>query len=173
MEVLVQPLTDVTKMRRACEMTMHGQTSKVTLKSIYKSEHSPIRLITFWIEMQNIPTFVSVHIVRHKHGVEHFVQSNRDDLWIDKTKQIDRNTPVNHGMYVNAQALINMSRKRLCYKSHQKTVATWMRVKNAVAKVDDDLPQFMVPECVYRNGICPELKVCKPGLDAVMKAYSK
>jgi hypothetical protein len=40
-------------------------------------------------------------------------------------------------------------------------------------KVDPDLADHMVPECVYRNGFCPEMRECKPGLEKVMKAYLK
>lgn len=173
MKISVAPLTDIAFVRRACEMTMHGQTSKISLRKIYQCEHSPIRLRKFWIEFSGIPTFVSVHFVRHKIGVDHFVQSMRDDLYVDSTKVVDRNTPVNHGMDINAQALIAMSRKRLCYKSHVKTVGVWRKLTRAVAKVDPDLADFMVPECVYRNGYCPELKECRPGLTKVMGAYRK
>lgn len=171
MKIIIKELTSVEDVRRACEMTMHGQTSKISLRNIYKCEHSPARVRRFWVELQGIPTFVSVHLVRHKHGVEHFVQSMRDDLYIDKTVKVDRNTPVNHGMEINAQALIGISRKRLCYKAHVKTVAVWRKLLKAVAKEDPDLAHFMVPECVYRNGHCPELRECKPGLARVLKAY--
>ncbi len=173
MEIIIRELTGVEAVRRACEMTMHGQTSKISLRNIYKCEHSPARVRLFWVELKAIPTFVSVHLVRHKHGVEHFVQSMRDDLYIDPETIVDRNTPVNHGMMINAQALMTISRKRLCYKSHVKTVAVWRKLRKAIKEVDPDLQDFMVPDCVYRNGLCPELKVCKPGLERVMKAYGK
>lgn len=173
MEVVVKSLTDLSLVRRACEMTMHGQESKVSLKSMYRAEHSPIRCRMFWVELRGIPSFVSVHLVRHKHGVEHFVQSMRDDLYIDPTKVVDRYTPVNHGMLINAQALIQISRKRLCLKSHKKTVAVWSKLRKAISDVDPDLASFMVPECVYRNGFCPELRMCEPGVEKVCATYRK
>ena len=145
--------------------------SEMTLEKIYRCEHSPVRTQLFWIEMQGIETFVSVHLVRHKYGVEHFVESNRDDR--GGSNAVDRLTPVNHGMLANAQALINMSKKRLCYASHRTTVAQWMKLKKAMKSTDPALSSAMVPECVYRNGFCPELRECKPGLAAVMKAYDK
>lgn len=91
----------------------------------------------------------------------------------DTEKPITREDQVNHGMYINAQALINMSLKRLCYASHGRTVATYMKLKKAMKKVDPALSDAMVPACVYRNGICPELRECKPGLAAVLRAYAK
>lgn len=173
MNVIVREVTDPQLVRRACEMTMHGQISRVSMRAMYRAEHSPIRCRMFWVELQGIPSFVSVHLVRHKHGVEHFVQSMRDDLYLEKNSKVDRNTPVNHGMFINAQALIQISRKRLCLKSHAKTVAVWTKVRKAIKDIDADLADHLSPECVYRNGLCPELKQCKPGVDEVIRAYAE
>lgn len=173
MHVTISKLTDTTLMIRACEMTRHvGQrTTGMTLAKMYRCEHSPIRTQLFWIELRGIPTFVSVHLVRHKIGVEHYVESNRDDRGGSET--VTRDTPVNHGMLINAQAIIAISQKRLCYAAHRKTVAAWTRVKKAIAEVDLALSRVMVPACVYRGGICPELKECNVGLTKVMKAYGR
>lgn len=173
MKIEVKPITDVATVQRAAQMTTHGQPIKAPLRAWYRTEHSPVRVRAFWIELLGIPSFVSVHLTRHKMGVEHFVQSMRSDRGGAGDDVVTRNTPVNHGMMINAQAIITMSRKRLCYASAQKTVATWSRLRKAIRQVDADLPDFMVPECVYRNGICPEFKECAPGLAKVMKAYRK
>ncbi len=157
MEIKVKKLTDESLMRRACEMTMRGATSKTTLDKIYDCEHSPMRTQLFWIEMLEIPTFVSVHLVRHKIGVEHFVMSNRDDRGGNDT--VSRNTPVNHGMLIDAQSLINMARKRLCKKSHKETVKIFSLLRDKISEVDIDLAKYMIPECEYRSG-CHELKTC-------------
>jgi hypothetical protein len=137
----------------ACEFTS-GQTRFTTDNTdMYHAEHSPIRTQCFWIEMYGIPTYVSVHLVRHKVGVEHFVQSNRD-------VEANRMTPVNHAMFVNAAALIQMARKRLCGKADRKTREVMEKIKRAVETVDEELAVNMVRECDYRNGHCPELKPC-------------
>jgi hypothetical protein len=172
-DIHIEKLVDDRIMRRACDMTRKPgmKPSEMTLEKIYRCEHSPMRTQTFWIELRNIFTFVSVHIVRHKYGVEHFVESNRKDRGGKGDE--DRYTPVNHGLFANAQALVNMSLKRLCYASADETVATWMKLKKAMRKVDPALSDHMVPVCVYRNGICPELRECKPGLEAVLRAYAK
>lgn len=175
MDVIVREISGVPLMRRACEMTMHGQQSKVSLEMMCRAEHSPLRCIIFWVELRGIPTFVSTHLVRHKHGVEHFVQSNRDDLYLskDESAKVGRETPVNHGMLINAQALIQISRKRLCLKSHKKTVAVWSKLRKAMRDVCPEVADHMVPECVYRNGLCPELRPCVPGPEKVCSAYKK
>jgi hypothetical protein len=172
MKVSVTALTDKAQVNRAAEMTTHGQPVNAPLKAWYRTEHSPIRMREFWIEMEGIPTFVSVHLVRHNIGVDPFVMSNREDRGGAGDTVVNRLTPVNHGMKLNAESLINISKKRLCFKSSRETSAVWMRVKKAVAEIDPDLARFMVPMCVYRNGICPEFSECKPGLKNVMKAYS-
>jgi hypothetical protein len=154
----------------AAEMTTHGQAVNAPLEAWFRSEHSPARMVSFWVELEGVETFVSVHFSRHKVGVDHFVQSNRDDRGGNGTE--GRNTPVNHGMVVNAQALINMARRRLCYKSHKRTVSAMQKIKLAVGRELPELEKYLVPECVYRNGICPEFSECKPGLKNVMAAYA-
>jgi len=157
MTIAVQKLTDESLMRKACAVTNGKTSSKVTLEQIYKCEHSPIRTQLFWIEMYGIPSFVSVHFVRHKVGVEHFVKSLRDDR-CGKGNET-RNSPVNHFMLINAQALINMARKRLCTKAHKETRKVMNEIKMAVRNVDFPLFERLVPDCEYRNG-CYELKSC-------------
>lgn len=173
MKIHIQPLTDLAIVQRAAQMTTHGQPIKAPLKAWYRTEHSPVRMRKFWIELLGIPTMVSVHLVRHKIGVDHFVQTMRDDRGGAGDDKVNRLTPVNHGLDINAQALIQMSRKRLCLASHKRTVAVWTKLRKAMKEVDPDLARFMVPECVYRNGVCPEFKECAPGMEKVVSVYRK
>ena len=158
MKIIIKKLTDESLMRRACEMTMARGSSKITLEKIYKCEHSPMRTQIFWVEMQDIYTFVSVHLVRHGIGVTHFVKSNRDDRGGDE--KVDRLTPVNHGMLINAQELINIARKRLCSKAHKEATRVVQAIKDAMVEVDPALAARMVPECAYRGGVCHEIVCC-------------
>ena len=156
MIITARKLTDKTLVRLACEATMDNK-SKVTLDTIYKCEHSPIRTQMFWIELRSIPSFVSVHLVRHKIGVEHFVKSLREDRCGNGTE--NRNTLTNHSMLINAQSLINMARKRLCLKASKETVEVMEHIKKSIRKVDPYLYKYMVKDCQYRNG-CNEIKSC-------------
>lgn len=158
MEVRIKKLTDVSLMQQACEATMRGQKSKLSLQKIYQCEHSPIRTQLFWVELIGVPTFVSVHLVRHKVGVEHFVMSNRTDR--GGSDEVNRLSPVNHSMLLNAQTLIQMARKRLCSQASKETQDWFKAIKEAVKTVDEDLYHYLVVECEYRNGICPELRCC-------------
>lgn len=127
---------------------------------MYKAEHSPIRTIWFWIVLE-VPYWVSTHLVRHNVGVTTFVKSQRNDRQSDYDRnKAPQDSPVLHGMFINAQALINVSRKRLCMKASKETREAWEAVRKAVEIIDPQLAGCMVPECKYRNGACPELKPC-------------
>ena len=111
----------------------------------------------FAVEMKDIPSFVSTHLVRHKIGVEHFVQSNRADR--GGNAHADRNTLINHLMVLNAQALITMARKRLCSKASLETQEIMATIANKIHEVDAALAMCMLPECEYRGG-CTEMNSC-------------
>jgi hypothetical protein len=159
MNVTVQKLTGAGLAQKACKFTLHSHAdTEITLDRLYRAEHSPIRTQLFWVEMLGIPNFVSVHFVRHKVGVEHFVQTMRTDRGAEEIA--NRLTPTNHAMLANAQALVNMGRKRLCHKASQETREVMVLIRKAMCTVDPALTRFMVPECVYRGGICHEIKPC-------------
>ena len=48
-------------------------------RRILLSEHSPIRQMMFQWKWVNLKYWVSVHFVRHKIGIEHFVSTQRTD----------------------------------------------------------------------------------------------
>lgn len=130
------------------------------------SEHSPIRKLKTswkWIELKY---FVSVHFVRHKIGIEHWISTQRDDRTTTvEQSHISRgkspqDAPVNHECEANAQSLISISRKRLCSCASPETRQAWQLVKDKVAEVEPELAKCMVRECVYRNGLCPEMFAC-------------
>ena len=128
-------------------------------KKILRAEHSPIRLLEFTVRMDDLPYWVSVHLVRHKIGIEHFVSTQRTDrTGIDRTV-LPQDAPVSHTIKVNAQALINISRKRLCAQAAPETRRVWKAVIDAVREVEPEIAEICVPDCVYR-GRCFELKCC-------------
>ena len=129
-------------------------------RKLINSEHSPLRTLMFTIEMKDIPYYNSVHFVRHKFGVEHYVKSQRSNKNRENEPQ---NAPVNHIMDINAQALIFMARKRLCGKADKKTQEIMKTIKDKIIDVCPEFQGFLVPDCMYRGGICHEFKSC--GLD--------
>lgn len=128
-------------------------------KTILLAEHSPIRRIRFGWKWRDLKSWVSVHFVRHKHGIEHWVSTQRTDrTGVDRNAKT-QDAPVSHECEANAQALIFISRRRLCRQASPETRAAWMDVKAEVAKTDRVLASVMVPECIYR-GFCPEFHSC-------------
>lgn len=67
----------------------------------------------------------------------------------------------NMGLLLNAEEIINISKLRLCRRASKETRDVWQEVKEQVAKVDPDLAFMMVPQCIYRGGICPENYSCR------------
>jgi thymidylate synthase ThyX len=161
---IVKDLTGIEPFKRACESTtgrnMTKQSAYNLLKRMYIAEHSPIRCRLFFVEIKNIPTFVCNHFVRHKVGVEFFCLSHRSDRTGVKDELSNRLTPTSFSMLINAQALINIARKRLCYKASEETRNVMQLIKQTVTDIDPDLAYSMVPDCVYR-GYCHEMSSCK------------
>lgn len=128
-------------------------------KKLLMAEHSPIRKLKFSWKWKNLPYWVSVHFVRHKVGIEHFVKTQRTDRTGTSRDELPQGAPVNHECEADAQALITISRKRLCNGASPETRAAWKMVKAAVAEREPELASCMVRECVYR-GFCPEMFGC-------------
>lgn len=128
-------------------------------KQILLAEHSPIRKIKFSWKWTNLKSWVSVHFVRHWLGIIHFVTTQRVDRTGKDRDKSPQDTPVEHEAEANAQALINISRKRLCNQASPETRKAWIEVKNEVKEKDPILASVMVKECIYR-GFCPEPNGC-------------
>ncbi|MFZ4394854.1 MAG: thymidylate synthase ThyX [Kiritimatiellia bacterium] len=123
------------------------------------AEHSPIRQLGVQWKWCGLKYWVSVHFVRHKIGIEHFVRTQRTDRTGKDRDQIAQSASVDHECLANAQAIINISRKRLCRQASPETQAAWRTFLEALAAQEPELASVCVPECVYR-GFCPEIKCC-------------
>lgn len=73
--------------------------------------------------------------------------------------KFDRYAPTDLLGIMNAEAIINMSHKRLCSKASKETREVWMQVCDEISSVDLALSDHCVPQCVY-CGFCPEPKSC-------------
>lgn len=126
------------------------------------AEHSPIRLIEYEWTWSDIMQWVSTHLVRHHEGCEKFVHSQRGDRRaileeynVSSRDELPQGATNDMDMTANAQALINISRKRLCNCASKETREAWKQVQDAIREVDPVMADKMVPECIYR-GFCPE-----------------
>lgn len=125
-----------------------------------RCEHSPIRTLMFTIQLIYVPYWVSVHLVRHKYGVEHYVKSQRNDRQSDYDRNsAPQNQPVNHILDVNAIELIYMARKRLCSKAAEETKEVMEMIVAEVIKTNPEFKEALVPQCEYL-GRCPEMYGC-------------
>lgn len=135
----------------------HKEPSRSWVAKMLLAEHSPIRLKEYEWVWHSIKQWITTHYVRHFLGCEKFVHSQRQDrreleVPRDELPQGSENDMM---MCANAQALINISRKRLCSCASAETRAKWQEVKDAMWKQDPIMASRMVPECQYR-GFCPE-----------------
>lgn len=129
-------------------------------RKILLAEHSPIRTLMWTVQMTDVPYWVAMHLVRHKYGVEWYVQSQRND----RQDRYDRNAArqdelVTLIMDANAQALISISRKRLCGKAAPETRQLWQEVCYELESKSPELGAVLVPDCAYR-GVCCEMHPC-------------
>ena len=145
-------------------------------RSLLMAEHSPIRIGHIISKIYRAPQFVHGHLVRHHVGVTPFISTLRADRNnYDETP--NRNT-LQEGEYdYNFQSLIDISKKRLCNCASKETRETWKKVKEKVAEVEPELAECMVRECVYRNGLCPEMFTCNyihtKEFEEELKRYTK
>lgn len=129
-------------------------------RQLIESEHSPLRELWFGIKME-VPYWVSVHFVRHHIGVSHYVQTQRSD----RQDNYDRNkapqdTLVSHIMSINAQELVFMAHKRLCYQASKETREVMEEIVRQVLITNPEFESVLVPLCYYRGGLCTEFKPC-------------
>jgi hypothetical protein len=124
-------------------------------------EHSPIRAIKIRWKWTDLPSWVSVHFVRHKIGCEHWVTTQRTDrvkTGVDRGES-PQSTPVTHIMEADLQSIINISKVRLCNGASPETRQAWQMFLNELAEIEPEVVALCVPTCVYR-GFCPEFYKC-------------
>lgn len=127
-------------------------------KKMLTCEHSPIRTLMFTVVME-VPYWVSVHYVRHKYGVEHFVRSQRTDRTGEDRNEKRQDEMVTHIMDINAQELIFMARRRLCNLASPETREVMEEIVRQVVEACPEFEGVLVKNCVYR-GRCPEMRGC-------------
>lgn len=156
---------DWLKIKSACMTTISKEAgpkepSHEWRRKLLLCEHSPIRRGSISWKFEEIPYCISTHFVRHHEGVEKWVGTSRADRTeIKDRSQRTQMDMVPMEMEANIQALINISRKRLCTSADPLTRKYWKAVLEAIKEYDEDIYWACVPECV-RDGGCPEYKPC-------------
>ncbi len=129
-------------------------------RAMLTARHSPIRELNFAFELINVPYWVSVHLCRHHVGCQPYVQSQRND----RQSRYDRNSapqsaPVNMIWTMNAEALMTIANKRLCYSASTETRNVVHQMCRLVTTQCPEFADELVPACEY-NGVCHEMNCC-------------
>ena len=144
--------------------TIHREAGEKEPPSSWKrrmllSERSPIRQIQIKAKWYDLLSWVSVHFVRHKYGIEHWVRMQRSDRTGTDRNNISQGALVEHEFLANAQAIIFISRKRLCFQASKETRQAWKEFLVEIESAQPELYKVCVCDCVYR-GYCYEFKSC-------------
>ena len=71
-------------------------------RKLLRANHSPIRTLNFCFKLINIPSWVSVHLVRHIHAIP-FVKTQRNDRQTDFDRgKAPQDTPVTMNWYITS-----------------------------------------------------------------------
>ena len=129
---------------------------------ILEARHSPIRYLNFSFLIEDIPSWISVHLVRHHVGCQPFVKSQRNDRQsdYDRTKA-PQDAPVTMIWDINGEAMMTIANKRLCNQASEETREVVKLMCREVIKVCPEYAPFLVPMCVYHGGVCHEMFPCQ------------
>lgn len=128
---------------------------------ILRARHSPIRYLIYSYYIHDIPSWVSVHLVRHHLGCQPYVKTQRND----RQTEFDRNaarqdTPVDMIIDINAEELQTIANKRLCMQAADETRAVVAEMCKLAAKATPELDSLLIPDCARHGGICYEMFPC-------------
>ena len=129
-------------------------------EDMLNARHSPIRYLRFSFLLEDIPSWVSVHLVRHVHA-QPYVRSQRND----RQEMYDRNkaqqdSPVDMIWDMNAEQLLVIANKRLCMQASPETRMVVEEICNKVVELCPEFNNYLVPMCMYHGGVCHEMKPC-------------
>ena len=117
-------------------------------RKILRAEHSPIRSFIFCFKITNLKSWIAPHFVRHHVGVEKWVRTQRSDRTGIDRDDLPQGAEVEMEIEANAQALINIARKRLCSQASVETREVMDAIKKEVEKKDPIVADVMVKECI-------------------------
>ena len=123
---------------------------------ILRARHSPIRYLRFSFLIEDLPSWVSVHLCRHVHA-QPYVKSQRND----RQNEYDRNAapqnaPVDMIWDINGEELCVIANKRLCKMASAETQAVVREMCRKVISVCPEFEGLLVPSCQYNN-LCHEM----------------
>ena len=163
-EILKRPTEEDWMLCKKCTLVTVGKDSDKApthewKTRLLKANHSPIRTLQFCFRLSNIPSWVATHLVRHVHATP-FVKTQRTDRNNGRDRGADRqDTPVDMCWYMNAEELITISHKRLCYQASPETREVVKAICDEVIKTNPEFNGLFVPNCEYMH-CCNEFSPC-------------
>lgn len=126
---------------------------------ILKARHSPIRRLRFSFLLEDVPSWVSVHLVRHVHA-QPYVKSQRNDRQDEYDREkAPQDAPVTMIWDMNAEEFMVVTNKRLCKQASDKTRQVVKMMRDEALKTNPEFTDFLVPMCQY-VGECKEMNPC-------------
>lgn len=156
---------DWTEIKNQCRHTSNKEDTNIPatkefIKKILISEHSPIRLGRIKWSWDGIKSWISVHFARHWLGWDKWVSTQRTDRTGCDRDSARQDALVDMDIEANPQALINVSRYRLCEQASVETREYAEDLKKEIKNIgQEELSNVLVPNCIYRAG-CPEFQCC-------------
>lgn len=129
--------------------------------NLIRSEHSPLRENVLRVVIDDVPRWVADQFVRHNIGFQPYMGTWRPDRGAPVPREEQRMTDLTVlKMTMNFQAVINVSKERLCIGCVSKeTREIWETILEELFNDEPELVFHCVPSCVYRFG-CKEFKPC-------------
>lgn len=132
-------------------------------EKILIAKHSPIRYLRFSFLLEDLPSWVSVHLCRHVHA-QPYVKSQRNDRQSDYDRNAARqDTPVSMIWDMNGEELITVVQKRLCGKAAAETRAVAEEITRLVCEACPEFETVLMPPCVFNGFVCHEMYPCERG----------
>ncbi len=156
---------DWTRVKNECRTTVNKEATDYVPGHSFRlklliSEHSPIRLIRVQWRWASIKSWIATHFARHWLGWDKWIGTRRSDRTGVNRSNLSQDELVPMDVCANSQALINVSRFRLCHQAADETREHMEDVKAAIHDSgEEELAFVMVPNCIYRGG-CPEFEQC-------------
>lgn len=164
-EILKYPNAEDWTLCKKCALVTVSKDSNAPVSNewkvrLLKANHSPIRTLMFCFRLSDIPYWVSVHLARHVFATP-FVSSQRNDRQSKYERgAAPQNTPVTMCWWMNAEELITIAHKRLCNQASKETRELVRMICDEVIKTNPEFRDLLVPNCVYRGGLCDEFNSC-------------
>lgn len=125
--------------------------SKKFKTNILRPGHSVIRCVTYSWVWVDIPYWVAMQLKTHTVGVSMWCSTQRSDITGFRRDKLPQDNPVIMGAIANLQAIINISKERLCCKASKETRNAWSLVLAELQKKDLIARIFCKEKCIDFN----------------------